>query len=308
MVNHLLVTLVDSVLGKGKPTSGANYSYHCPFCNHRKTKLEVNFKENEEGVNHWHCWVCNSRGKSKASLFRKAAAPSTKLEELKKYVKIAFHTDSNSSIETIELPKEYRSLNNPDTNDISTRQALRYLRSRNIGPLEVKRYEIGFCASGKYRDMIILPSYTEDGMLNYFVGRNFGPSDYKYKNPKVSKDILPLGLHVNWKSPLIICEGMFDAIAIKRNAIPLLGKTIPKKLMHKIVESSVKQIFIALDNDALKQAFEYCETFLNHGKEVFLIELGGKDPSELGFEEFTKLLHKSKPLTFRTLIEKKFQL
>ena len=101
---------------------------------------------------------------------------------------------------------------------------------------------------------------------------------------------------------------MFDAIAIKRNAIPLLGKTIPKKLMHKIVESSVKQIFIALDNDALKQAFEYCETFLNHGKEVFLIELEGKDPSELGFEEFTKLLHKSKPITFRTLIEKKFQL
>ena len=30
--------------------------------------------------------------------------------------------------------------------------------------------------------------------------------------------------------------------------------------------------------------------------------------TELGFEEFTKLLHKSKRLTFRTLIEKKFQL
>lgn len=308
MVNHLLVNLVDSVLGKGKPTSGPNYSYHCPFCNHRKNKLEVNFQENEEGVNHWHCWVCNSRGKSLYTLLKKASAPTGKLEELKKYVKIAFHTKRENHEEILELPKEYRSLSTPDMNDLSTRQALRYLKSRNIGPLEIKRYEIGFCASGKYGSMIIIPSYTEDGTLNYFVGRNFGPTERKYKNPKVSKDILPLGLHVNWKSPLIICEGMFDAIAIKRNAIPLLGKSIPKKLMHKIVESSVKQVFIALDNDALKQAFEYCQTFLNHGKEVFLIELEGKDPSELGFEGFTKLLHQSQPITFRTLIEKKLEL
>jgi CMP-2-keto-3-deoxyoctulosonic acid synthetase len=54
-------------------------------------------------------------------------------------------------------------------------------------------------------------------------------------------------------------------MAIKRNAIPLLGKTLPEKLMKKIVSSSVKQIFIALDNDALKQAIQYCETLLNHG-------------------------------------------
>lgn len=308
MVNHLLVNLVDSVLGKGKATSGDNQSYPCPFCNHRKNKLEINFQENEEGINHWHCWVCNARGKSIASLFKKVSAPASKMQELKSYVKISFHENTKNQEEVVELPKEYKSLIDPDTNDVTTRQALRYLKQRNIGPVEIKRYELGFCASGRYKDMIIMPSYTEEGTLNYFVGRNFGPSDYKYKNPKVSKDILPLGLHVNWESPLIICEGMFDAIAIKRNAIPLLGKTIPKKLMHKIVESSVKQIFIALDNDALKQAFEYCETFLNHGKEVFLIELNDKDPSELGFEEFTKLLHRSTPMTFRTLLEKKFEL
>jgi hypothetical protein len=78
--------------------------------------------------------------------------------------------------------------------------------------------------------------------------------------------------------------------------------------MKKIVSSSVKQVFIALDNDALKQALEYCQTLLNHGKEVFLVDLNQKDPSELGFTEFTKLLHTSTPLTFRTLMEKKFQL
>ena len=51
-------------MGNGKATSGANYSYHCPFCNHRKPKLEINFRENEEGLNNWHCWVCNRKGKT----------------------------------------------------------------------------------------------------------------------------------------------------------------------------------------------------------------------------------------------------
>jgi DNA primase len=156
--------------------------------------------------------------------------------------------------------------------------------------------------------MIIIPSYDENGTLNYFVGRNFGPGDIKYKNPQASKNIIGFDLLINWDSPIVLCEGTFDAMAIKRNAIPLLGKTLPEKLMKKIVSSSVKQVFIALDNDALKQALEYCQTLLNHGKEVFLVDLNEKDPSELGFTNFTNLLHKSTPLTFRTLIEKKFQL
>ena len=156
--------------------------------------------------------------------------------------------------------------------------------------------------------MIIIPSYDENGTLNYFVGRNFGPGDMKYKNPQASKNIVPFELTINWDSPIVLCEGTFDAMAIKRNAIPLLGKILPEKLMKKIVSSNVKQVFIALDNDALKQAIKYCETLLNHGKEVFLVDLDQKDPSELGFTSFTKLLHKSTPLTFRTLMEKKFQL
>ena len=62
MVNQLLVTLVNSVLGSGKATARNNYAYHCPFCNHHKPKLEVNLTENREGKNPWHCWACDVRG------------------------------------------------------------------------------------------------------------------------------------------------------------------------------------------------------------------------------------------------------
>ena len=56
MVNQLLVTLVNSVLGVGKPTARGNQSYHCPSCNHHKPKLEINFSENKKGYKHVGCW------------------------------------------------------------------------------------------------------------------------------------------------------------------------------------------------------------------------------------------------------------
>jgi len=44
---------------------------------------------------------------------------------------------------------------------------------------------------------------------------------------------------------------------------------------------------------------------MSYGKEIFLLELGGKDPSEIGFGEMTRILQCAKPLTFQGLVEKK---
>jgi hypothetical protein len=78
--------------------------------------------------------------------------------------------------------------------------------------------------------------------------------------------------------------------------------------MIKLVDSEVKTIYLALDKDALREALEYSQNLLNLGKEVYLIELEGKDPSDLGFSNMTKLLHKAKPLSFGDLLLKKIQL
>ena len=47
---------------------------------------------------------------------------------------------------------------------------------------------------------------------------------------------------------------------------------------------------------------------MGYGKKVYLIEMGDKDPSELGFEAFTKLLHKATKLTASMLMKKKLAL
>ena len=78
--------------------------------------------------------------------------------------------------------------------------------------------------------------------------------------------------------------------------------------MMKLVENNVKTIYIALDNDALKDALKHCEKLINLGKQVYLIQLDDKDPSDIGFEQFTKLLHTATQLTFSELFTKKVEL
>ena len=305
MINHILVTLVDSVLGQGRKTSNGNYAYHCPFCHHHKPKLEINFTENKQGHNPWHCWVCNTRGKTIVGLFKKTEASSEKIAEAKSYVKSGYEVEETIVKNQLNLPEEFTPLY-PTPTGISAKHALFYLKKRGITVEDIIKYNIGYCEFGEYGNMIIIPSYDFRGELNFFVGRSFEKESYrKYKNPSVSKDIIPFELFVNWESPIVLCEGPFDAMAIKRNAIPLLGKHIQNNLMKKIVSSKVKQIYIALDQDAQKDALGFCEQFMNEGKEVHLLEMNGKDPSEIGFNSFLDILHKSQPLTLSGLLTRK---
>ena len=305
-----LIYLIDSILGTGKPTSKGNRAYFCPECKHHKPKLEVNLDETSSHFQSYQCWVCSFKGKKLTTLFKKLEVDYDKISELKLLVKSSskeFKTENIPS-EKISLPKEFISLINPPSS-LTAKHALYYLKTRGITHDDVVKYNIGYCEFGVYSNMIIIPSYDAKGNLNYFISRNFNKnSSIKYKNPNISRDIIGLELFINWNVPIILCEGIFDAMAIKRNAIPLLGKTIQPNLMKKIINSAVEKIYIALDKDAIKQALKFCEELMNEGKEVYLVDLQEKDPSEMGFEKFTNLIQNTIPLTFSTLLEKKFHL
>ena len=306
MLNQPLIALANSVLGTGKQTARGNFAYHCPFCNHHKPKLEVNFTENKKGENPWHCWVCDKRGKRLSQIFKQVNASPKAMEELRAIVKTETADKEIAVAEILNLPKEFKTFKDISSTNIMGRHALAYLKSRNITEEDILKYNIGYCESGPYKNMIIIPSYDADGRLNYFTGRSFEKEPkIKYKNPSVSRDIIPFELFINWDIPFILCEGPFDAIAIKRNVIPLLGKNIQSKLMKKIVMSSVDKIYIALDKDAQKQALSFCEKLMNEGKEVYLVDMKDKDPSEMGFKNFINLISETYPLTLSGLLEKK---
>ena len=58
----------------------------------------------------------------------------------------------------------------------------------------------------------------------------------------------------------------------------------------------------------MRQALQHCEYVMNQGKKVNLVELEGKDPSEIGFSYFTKLIQNTNPLTEYDLMERKISL
>jgi len=306
MVNQSLVALTNSVLGTGKSTARGNKAYRCPYCNHHKPKLEINFTENKKGEHPWHCWVCDKKGKKLYPIFKKVEASPEKIAELNAIVKYVGPVTEQVTEQSVKLPKEFRTFDNLKSYDIEGRQALAYLKSRGLTKNDILKYNIGYCTSGRYANMVIIPSYDANGTLNYFTGRSFEKEPYvKYRNPEVSRDIIPFELFINWDIPLTLCEGPFDALAIKRNVIPLLGKNIQSRLMKKIVTSAVEKVYIALDKDAQKQALKFCEQLLNEGKEVYLVDMQDKDPSDMGFENFTKLIQETYPLTLSGLLEKK---
>lgn len=309
MVNQLLVTLVNSILGKGIPKARDNYSYKCPFCKHPTPKLEIQYIEHKKGKHRWHCWHCDKKGQSLHSLFRALKVNSSKIDELSKLVSTTFTTPIKQEVNDVVLPKEFISLYSGNNKILEARKALSYLKSRNITIEDIIKYNIGYCRTGKYKNRIIIPTYDEEGSLNYFISRTWiKDNKMKYINPSVSRNIIPNSHLINWKLPIILCEGLFDAIAVKRNVIPLLGKNIQNSLMMKIIKSKVEKIYIALDRDAMKNSLKSCEKLLNEGKEVYLVNLQEKDPSEMGFESFTKLIQTTLPLTYKGLLEQKINL
>ena len=309
--NLILKSLVDQALGEGKPTSGNNVAYYCSKCSHPKRKLEVDFTDSAKGFNVFACWVCKFKGKTVAALLKAVGAPLSAIEKARSYVKYSgFETSEDQQQQEVELPKEYISLSNENIQkDWIWERAVKYLASRGITKGDIYKYNIGYCRSKQYRNMVIFPLYDEKGTLIYFVARSFDDKSWmKYKNPKASKDIVPNEHLINWNVPVILVEGVFDMAAVKRNVIPLLGKTIQKSVMRKLLNSQAGKIYIALDRDAQNEAYDYCELFLDQGKEVYLVDLNRKDPSELGFKAFTKLIQETIPVNYDELLAHKLDI
>ena len=292
----LLLNNFQRLLGNYKVHTNNEAEFNCPFCQHHKKKLNINL-ENQK----WHCWVCNAKGRKFIHLLRKINAQEDIireiLENINEYQNYRKDKTKNTNY-NVSLPKCFKPLWKKHSN-IIYKHAIKYLDKRNIGLKDIIRYGIGYCSDGGYENRVIIPSYDCNGKLNYFIARDIFPnSKFKYKNPNISKDTIIFELFINWNKPIILCEGIFDAIAVKRNAIPLLGKFPSKALVKKVIQNQVKEVYIALDDDAKSDSIRLSSLLMDYGIKTHRISLKEKDPSEMGFKEFWKLLDNTNEYSF----------
>lgn len=281
-----VISILDSALGTGISSKGNEQKHLCPFCHHHKPKLQVNLDTQK-----FHCWVCNSKGRSIASLLRKLNVDGKDISKIRDiygdddiYVK-------DEEVVKLYLPKEFKQLyNKPNGISPIYNQCISYLKRRGVGMSDIVKYNIGYCDDGIYKNRIIIPSYDCNGELNYFTARSIFDGDMKYKNPPVSRDIIAFENHINWSENIVLVEGTFDAFSVKRNVIPLLGKFILPTLKNKILEMGVKEITIMLDADAVKDSVKHTDFFIKNNIRVKNIIPKDSDAGDLGFETVSHMI------------------
>lgn len=303
-----VVSILNTAFKQNGYRKGEQLKYYCFKCHHRKQKLEVCINECN-GVA--HCWTCNY-SRSIINLLRDLNASHDSINEISKIYKNKTYIDINKldDEKPLFLPKEFKPLWIPNK-EYEYKHALYYCKKRGLTALDIMKYGIGYCSDGEFRGRIILPSYDENGQLNYYTGRSWDDSsNYKYMNAEASKDIIGFDVFINWNSvkTINLVEGCFDAMAIKQNTIPLFGKTISKKLMHKIYKKGIKRVNVLLDNDAKKDIIKMTDTLMNDGIEVGLHLFAEKDPSQIGFQKMTEIIRTINPCSFSDLMKLKLNL
>jgi len=297
----VVVNILDSALGVGTSMKGSEQAHHCPFCHHHKKKLQVNLESQ-----YWHCWVCDSKGRSIQSLLNRLNVDRSDIAKIISIYGEYKPTNNQKEVEKVvlKLPKEFKSLSQkPKSINPIYNQAIGYLKRRGITMDEVLKYNIGYCEDGLYGGRVIIPSYNEENELNYFIARSFYEDEkMKYKNPPVSRDVIVFDNQINWEEPITLVEGVFDSFSVKRNVIPILGKFIPRTLKAKIKEKGVSEINILLDSDAVDDSTKHANYFIGNGIKVKNIIPEGGDAGEIGFDKINELLKETKETGWDDLI------
>ena len=289
--------------------SGDEVLFFCPKCKHHKKKLSVNLDKNK-----FQCWVCGYRGNNVRRLIRRHGSFQQQQEwaKIDDTIEIASFEDVFSTEQEIEekveqvidLPETFKTLCSGSLS-LATRPIFRFLHERGVSKQDILKWKMGYCSSGDYKERVIIPSFNEDGDINYFIARTYGNDWMKYKNPPASRDIVFNELYVDFDDDLVIVEGVFDAI-VAGNAVPILGSSLREdsKLLKKVVEHDTP-VYIALDPDVEAKAMRLIKKMLTLDIEVYKIDIAPYDDvGEMSKKEFNKRKQNAELMTNDSFLER----
>lgn len=282
-----LYRIVSSLAGESKQGGYmrdlSQYQFCCPWCAAEnggspdgKYNLEVNFS-----LGKYHCWKCESKGKISGLIKRWGTRTQlgdyySEIKSIRESKQYDLKSFEDSQIEEKDesllfLPKGFRKM---DLKSCPNNRAKNYLLNRGFTQKMVDRFNIGYTG---YREddksmsnRIIIPSYNENGFLEYWVGRDFtgNPKRVKYKNAKADrKTIVFQQSLVIWDADIILVEGAIDCLYYP-NSIALMGKVLTgdSELFRQLYERSNANITICLDADTDISETKRIYSLLNRGR------------------------------------------
>jgi DNA primase len=174
---------------------------------------------------------------------------------------ISFKIDKSRVVhlntEVVELPKGFTRFEDGNPKSMVWKVGWSYLtKQRKLTEDIIFKHQMGYTTNKpesydeNFTNRVIIPSYDNDGELNYFTARSWLPySKMRYKNPDVPRESIIFNEHlINWDGTVYIVEGPLDHVVV-HNSIPLQGKDIHDKLIGTIMKRCTGHVVILLDGE-----------------------------------------------------------
>ncbi len=242
---------------------GGEWKGCCPFHHEKTPSFYVN-----ENLDVWHCFGCGAKGNmvSFVSMFLGLGKEEAKTYLANKYG-LKFNMHKTIDLQEREVTKEHA----------------KYLYSRGLDDLTIKRYRIY-----SYGDAIVFPFINTSGEE---VGntKRFLTGDKKYMHTSGVQMDFFYGENIVLqeiikKREIVLVEGVFDAIVAQRkfkNTVALLGTKLNEKRIARLLDWGVKHVVLWLDgDDAGKKAARDLVLQLTGYGFYTSVMLSEKDPDE----------------------------
>lgn len=241
--------VLDAVAGK-RVGNGGWVRGDCPFCEQRKgTPDRKQCLGLEVATGKWHCFRCGTGGLV------------LEMPEELRPIGPGAAGGEEPAPEPIELPESFELLyEEPGWSAQSLEFYRDYLRGRGLDDDLCHDAKIGACTDGRARRRVVVPIYDARGevLLGWSARATWKGAERKYLYPEGMKRAglfyNAAALYEDTDEPLMVVEGVFDALPHWPDAVAALGKPGPSHLEVLLDVRVRRPIVSALDGDAWREA------------------------------------------------------
>jgi DNA primase len=195
-----------------------------------------------------------------------------------------------SGAEHVELPREFIPLwCDPAVSSETFRPAIRYLARRGVRRSTCEATSVGACAEGRFAHRIVVPIEDDHGSLVGVVARTWGKGEPPYLNSSGLRRVLwnVAVLDAETDAPVLVVEGLFDALPHYPHAVACLGKPTHAHLDR--LARSRRPVVMCLDGDARDEAWARAMQLRFYGVKTGVVLLdAGTDPNEYSTERLLR--------------------
>lgn len=176
-----------------------------------------------------------------------------------------------------------------------------YLRSRGLNPNELEQkwgvMALDYESEWRYRNRIFFPVTDERGRGVSWLTRTIDPDcTYRYLTAPKDRETVPIKSllygeqFLSHFEPVIVCEGVFDALRIGRNAVATLGKKITPSQFDRIAKYPRRIICFDSEPETQEQARALAVRLQAFPGLTDNVCLDAPDPAEASQKEIESLL------------------